>query len=304
MLTTARLAANLLVPLLGKQGMQGYTRLVKRCTTTRNPRSARARSILLALPRKRDFQMTVVTYPVSFEYATTTDDELNFACRDDFRYWEPVSRTCFALLSMKSQGIVDVGAYSGLYCVTAALANEQATIWAFEPNPRMFPVARGNIHANHLSSRVLLSSVALSDEAGTSRLFLHSTNGESSLASLIGSDLNDSVVVAAKTLDEVLGESRVDLMKIDVEGHEPSVLRGASVLLSSQHPVLLMEALNEEALNEQRKILSEHGYADPIPVASVGDTTGDQQNFLWATADRQAGVATLLTQARALHAAN
>ncbi|WP_079061792.1 FkbM family methyltransferase [Streptomyces griseoruber] len=54
--------------------------------------------------------------------------------------------------------------------------------------------------------------------------------------------------IRLRTLDEVFADTRLDLVKIDVEGHEPAVLRGAREVLRRDRPTVMLEALRDAPL--------------------------------------------------------
>jgi len=286
--TAAVQAVDAVIPLLGGNGLQTYVSLVKRTTT------GALRNSLLALPSHARSSLAVQTGPISFTYASGPDDDLNIACRDDFRTWEPRSRRFFALMSRHSSCILDIGAYSGIYALTGALSNPQAQVWAFEPNPQMCQIAQRNVDINGLQSRVQLMQLALTDEESTRQLFTRGLTGASSMASLIDGSPEDAVAVQTRTLDSLPCAQTADLVKIDVEGGESLVLRGATQCLASRHPVIVMEALTDENLAIQQAILREFGYLEPLPVSRVSDGRGDDRNYVWVTPDRVNTVTRLL----------
>lgn len=128
--------------------------------------------------------------------------------------------------------LLDVGANVGTYAAYLARVAPTATIHAFEPHPRTFA---------HLESRVAGMPItawqaALSDKAGTTTLYDHAARDGSTQASLSqpAVALFDGDIVAhdvvCTTLDDFIakhGISRVALLKIDTEGLDLSVLRGA-----------------------------------------------------------------------------
>jgi len=256
----------------------------------------RARAALAFLPEAQDSRLRIRADPVTFDYVSTGFDDLQLASRLDFEAWEPISRWFFFLMAQTSARVVDVGAYSGVYSLTAALAGPRVLVTAFEPNPEMFALARRNVDVNGLSDRIALLPVALSDVDGTSHLYLEPVRGGTSAASLIGSG-DRFVDVRVSTLDGMLGSVAVDLVKIDVEGGEAAAFRGAASLLQAHRPVILAEALGSDDLRGQFEALAPLGYGRPIPV-SVGGTHGDERNYVWVGPERRAEVSAVLARAR------
>ena len=134
--------------------------------------------------------------------------------------------------------VVDVGAFHGHYSVNAALSYPNATIIAFEPFSDSISAFRKN--TQDFSNRIRLFECALSDAEGESSLNLTTTGAANSLCKQTPehSRQNPHVIevgqekVLVKTLDDVLEadgliDKCIDILKIDVEGLELNVLRGA-----------------------------------------------------------------------------
>jgi FkbM family methyltransferase len=127
--------------------------------------------------------------------------------------------------------VVDVGANFGFWALPAARLG--CRVIAVEPVPATRARLAANAERNGLAERVEIVAEALSDSDAT--LTIAVPDGESGQASAHpgdGAD-NDNFSVAATTLDELLGDRPARFLKIDVEGHEPAVLRGAARVLSS-----------------------------------------------------------------------
>ena len=137
---------------------------------------------------------------------------------------------------------VDVGAAMGTFI--AHLLGRSSQVLAFEPRPRQAADLRDMVQTLRLPVRV--ESVALSDQAGTATLrMLVNDLGRSTIDS--GNKLDDpdgsprtEVKVPMKRLDDYALED-VGFLKIDVEGHELSVLDGASQLVARTRCNILIE---------------------------------------------------------------
>jgi FkbM family methyltransferase len=125
--------------------------------------------------------------------------------------------------------IVDVGAHCGLYSVAfAQRTGDIGRVHAFEPDPANFVRLEAHCRMNGIAGRVALYQVAVADRDGS----LGFVAGQGS-ESHIGADLAN-VSVKCVCLDSIFPDRPVDLMKIDVEGFEEVVLRGAVSLLTSE----------------------------------------------------------------------
>jgi FkbM family methyltransferase len=175
------------------------------------------------------------------------------------------------LLIRPGDTVIDVGANIGLWVMgAAARAGKSGSVHAFEPVPATFARLRAHLRLNALDW-VACHRVALSDRRGTLTLFLAPGGSHSGLASMGKQEGVDvPIQTPAMTLDEYCDEHGItgaDFLKIDVEGAELLVLRGAGNLLSSRKaPAILFEVDEELAAHvgcpctEVKALLAEHGY--------------------------------------------
>jgi len=147
------------------------------------------------------------------------------------------------LLCDPSKKSLDVGASGGIY--TARLLNLSSEVVAFEP--RAAAAAQLATLLASTGSKASVESVALSDSAGHGRLrVLDHEVGRSTIEvqNELRGDADNSlteVAVTTRVLDDY-GYVDVGFVKIDVEGHELAVLRGARRTLLDSQPAVLVEA--------------------------------------------------------------
>ncbi len=180
----------------------------------------------------------------------------------------------FAACSLESRLVLDIGAFSGLYSLIAATCSPGAKIYAFEPYPPARRLLEANVHRNRLENRITVVPVALSDHAGSATLFVPPTTtalleSASSLNNQLYSQPIDRVEVPVITLASFLQErdiGSVDLVKMDVETHEPEVLLGASQLFRRCRPVVFLEILASANIAELDAIRAGVDYIDGLLV--------------------------------------
>jgi len=135
--------------------------------------------------------------------------------------------------------LVDVGANVGVFTMPAGRrVGVDGRVVAIEPSPTVFAYLAKNLALNGLSNVSLHCSAAFDREATAVPFYEAPAHhfGMGSLAAQFGSA---PTVVPARRLDSVLGEEgieRVDVLKVDVEGFEAAVFRGAERLLTGPHP--------------------------------------------------------------------
>jgi FkbM family methyltransferase len=142
---------------------------------------------------------------------------------------------------------VDAGACYGVYTLAAStIVGTQGRVIAFEPAARAFQVLQRNLELNGVTN-VLAYPAALTERQGKAWLYRHPNVGCDSL----GRDSSFTEMgeeVAAISLDDVLRRlavGRVDVMKLDVQGAEELLLRGALATLRVHHPVVIFEVYPE-----------------------------------------------------------
>jgi FkbM family methyltransferase len=143
---------------------------------------------------------------------------------------------------------LDVGANFGIYSLLAAKKNPDQEVHAFDPIPEMCELLKHNVH-NIERPHLKVHQVGVSDSVGRATLHLHRDNGRSSLRNLKQEE-SGTIEIEITTLDECLvNDLDISVMKLDVEGYECKVLRGAQQLLEKHHPLILFEN-NPGALRE------------------------------------------------------
>jgi FkbM family methyltransferase len=219
----------------------------------------------------------------SFLYRSVAEDDLNMMCRENLKFWESSSRSLFSELAIESNIVLDIGSYTGIYTLIAAKSNKNVETISFEPNPVMFQTLEKNCKLNRLKN-AKLEKLALDSAAGLDYLHLNH-DVYTSAASILQENLNGKKYEIQKTtLDNYFDDNNiksVDLIKIDVEGLELRILKGAKRVLIKHSPILLMEALTTESLESQKSFMRTLNYLDPLQVKGDGY---DSNNWVWFTA--------------------
>jgi len=189
----------------------------------------------------------------------------SFYWTGEFETWDEYHLTRL----LPRNGIVfDVGANFGYYSLTLAHA-AGARVIAFEPNPRTFSRLQAHIRMNGLGSSITAVAAGLSDTPRAG--YLDVVEGNSGADHL--SDHGEEIEL--DTLDhycEVNKIARMDLIKIDVEGHETHVLRGAERMLKACRPAVMIEfnvgalQLAGSSTGELESLLRSSGYELFLPV--------------------------------------
>jgi methyltransferase, FkbM family len=188
--------------------------------------------------------------------------------------YEPEEVAALALVAVQDERptvFLDIGANIGMISLAVLRHVPKATIYAFEPGQHQREYLEKNILANQLEKSIKAFPLALSDKRGSALFAVHDPSDAS------GDGLRDTgraggcsfVEVQTDTLDNWWQENgcpAVTLIKMDVEGAEFFVLQGATKLLTTCRPVILLEAhatnLKAYGLNVHKLLsaITEYGY--------------------------------------------
>ena len=166
--------------------------------------------------------------------------------------WKTLSKVEFdaellllEFLLNKDSVFFDIGANKGEYAYYAEKLIDPKNIYLFEPEKKL------NKQLNAIFKDCNIVDVALSDSSGTHQFKIPVINGvaDNCLSSLEVNNKEDNETeaiiyeVKTNTLDNFVEEKKIipGLIKIDVEGHELSVLKGAEQYILSHHPTLIIE---------------------------------------------------------------
>lgn len=172
--------------------------------------------------------------------------------------WEYSSLRVFLALAPIASEIVDVGANTGIYAVVSAKANPRARITAIEPVSSNFAALTRNVEKNGAAIRCLHVAATSQNKVVT----LWDIPGAYSYSSSLEKSFREGQAVAVPvygvTLDSVLeniDKRSTVLLKIDVESHEPEVIRGMPSLLINQLCIFLIEVIREGVASEVQAML-------------------------------------------------
>ena len=125
--------------------------------------------------------------------------------------------------------VFDVGSHIGVFTLKASrFVGTGGVVYAFEPCPGNFALLKQNISLNNASNVKILNK-AISSQKGMLQFYIDHTNPAASSFQYAGAGVRP-IALPCITLDHVLQErdiQQVNLLKLDVEGHEIEVLRGA-----------------------------------------------------------------------------
>lgn len=178
---------------------------------------------------------------------------------------EPDLQAALELLAQDGMVVYDIGANVGFVSVLLArLVGPTGQVFAFEPVPANAQQIQYNARANQFSNiRVQTVAIAESDGVAGFRLTDFSTTGK--FAAISPTTGHTEILVPTRQIDRMVFESEIpapSLIKIDAEGAEVGILKGAARVLAKARPILLIElhATNHEVMD----ILEAQGYSGHV----------------------------------------
>lgn len=162
------------------------------------------------------------------------------------------NRLLSRLASLPELTVFDVGAHVGEYASQLRKLCPSAKIWAFEPHPASFRELRGAAQREGF----IAVDVALSDSSGSAALYDHATVAVGSAHASLHAGVIERIHhgqstvhdVQVTTIDDFMTGNEighVNLLKVDAEGHELAILRGARQAIASSEIDVVQFEFNE-----------------------------------------------------------
>ena len=181
-----------------------------------------------------------------FEYS-----ELNYICKE-------LKSGCVGR-SINGNTVLDIGANIGNH--TLYFVNEcgAALSYCFEPMFSTFEMLKKNIEINNIRESVRLHNVCVGSESGKATVSSFDVRNIGGTTVETKADGELDMV----SIDELTFWGRISLIKIDVEGFEIQVLKGAVNTIKNNHPIVIIE-IRDSNYNESNEILASLGYRGTV----------------------------------------
>ena len=149
--------------------------------------------------------------------------------------------------------VIDVGANIGYYTlIFAQLVGSSGKVFAFEPEPKNFEILKKNIEINNYQNIVAEQKI-VSDKSGIVKLFIaehgivgHRINQQKSSQKFIEVES----IILDNYIKKLNLDSKINFIKIDVEGSEPKVLEGAKGIMQKSNQLKIFTEFNRESVKE------------------------------------------------------
>ncbi len=191
-----------------------------------------------------------------------------------FKNFEKEELRFFSKYIKKDFVVFDIGANIGLHSLYASkLVGSNGKVFSFEPVKKTYERLKENVEQNNINN-IYSYNIALSDQNGkeTITTSLDGFDAWNSIAGnqkIIGENFSEETIIM-RTIDDFVKEHcsniKIDFIKIDTEGWELNVLKGAKDYLTNNDPILMVEyALNvlenfDRKLEDIYDVLTDYGY--------------------------------------------
>lgn len=158
--------------------------------------------------------------------------------------WERNTTTYLKTILRKGQIFVDCGAHWGYYtCLASKLVGQSGHVYSFEPNLISVQLLSLNISLNELSNVSVIPLALWNLPTMLEFVIETQTTGGSHVIGVFDRYSRGQAVIAT-TLDKIFEPNEIDVLKVDCEGSDVRILKGAENILSNGHAIVISENPN------------------------------------------------------------
>lgn len=184
---------------------------------------------------------------------------------------------------LRPTNILDIGANIGNHALPFSL--HAKNVWCFEPNPQVFEILSKNIELNG-STNIKAIPAGLSDRNATTTLHVD-LSGNIGASTLVDKNQFHGVKYEDKLVEVIVGDewvteniaTKIDFIKIDVEGHEYNVLKGLKSTLAEHRPIIAMEWSKKST--DREEILGSGFFEKELQGYHIFSTYINTQKSIW-----------------------
>jgi len=218
------------------------------------------------LPHDVEFRFSGPAATEFYYVADKADDMARRLLWRGWSSWEPETTPLWCTLARDASLALDIGAYTGYFSLLALAANPDLEVHAFEPMEAQRQSLERNLVRNGWSVRTVVLPCAVGS-------FQHMASMRGSkrmeLTAAMETNARDGIPIEVVTIDDHLKSQTVHLIKIDVEGAEGDVLRGARKTLLRDQPIIVCEILTNSGARQVHSALGGLSYA-AFEISSTG----------------------------------
>ena len=180
-----------------------------------------------------------------------------------YGYYEKENILFWEKLINPDSVVIDIGANIGYYTLIAAKKASEGHVHSFEPVTFNYDALQKNIKLNNLKN-ITANNAGISTKEGLDMYYISSKEniGMSGLkpAENFSGKMEEKTTLTLDNYVAINNLTKIDFIKIDIEGNELNALRGMQNVLQKNHPVLFIELLNEHLTKFDTTVKDVYGY--------------------------------------------
>lgn len=258
-------------------------------------------------PKKNGFKEieTIINYDNDLKININTSSHIEYITFF-WGYYEPKVTKLIKKYLNSGDVAIDVGANVGIHTLIMSKNVGTGRVLAFEPQLDILKRLKSNIDLNDIKN-IEVSSLALSNKEKEKVLYTHNNSfynkGESSFyKEHANGKFSNKINVKVSTIDQVIKSKNIksiSLIKIDTEGEDLNIIRGAKETLNNFNPCIIFEyeksswSLANNTLKDAYKFFKKLGYNlykvnnnidDLIPIKDINN---QKENFITVMAKKE-----------------
>ncbi|MEX0932605.1 MAG: FkbM family methyltransferase [Candidatus Pacearchaeota archaeon] len=129
---------------------------------------------------------------------------------------------------------LEVGSNIGYFLlIESKLVGSKGKIYALEPDPRSFKILRENVKLNNIEDNIQLYNFAAGNKNGKEKFMLSKYYNSSNMTNYDAGSTGDYIDVEVRKLDDLFKKEKIDFIRMDSEGYEFEILKGAKNILKN-----------------------------------------------------------------------
>lgn len=167
-----------------------------------------------------------------------------------YQPYEPFTTELFEQAIQPAATVLDIGAQFGYFSLIAARkVGHGGCVYSFEPAPANFELLQRNIELNRYIDIICAVPKAVGSQHAMQKLFVYQGSDSHSMYCHPKVNVKNTIMVECISIDEFLGEQRVDVIKMDIEGNEAYALEGMKKTIARSNNLKLFIEFSPANLN-------------------------------------------------------
>ncbi|MFA5871101.1 MAG: FkbM family methyltransferase [Parcubacteria group bacterium] len=180
--------------------------------------------------------------------------------------FELATRKIFSNLIKPESNFVDVGAHFGFYSLLVSKIISSGNIFSFEPVERSVDIFKRNIVLNGFKG-IKIFNFAISDKKGKKDFYISALSDSCGFTQHPRAGSIRKIKIETNSLDNVIGDEKIDVVKIDTEGHEVGVILGMKKIIANNPKIKIILEFNPKCIRSAGIKISQ--FAEVLKAANL-----------------------------------